>query len=157
MSISVVLVHPQIPPNTGNVARLTAGLGGALHLIEPLGFELSDRYLKRAGLDYWSEVKLTVHPSWEEFLASTGATSERMWFLTTKTKRPYWEVQFKHNDFLVFGSETAGLAPEFHERYAERRLCIPLVNDRVRSFNLSSSVAMVVGEANRQIVTETPR
>ena len=92
---SIVLVSPLIPQNTGSIARLTAANGVNLHLVEPLGFELSDRYLKRAGLDYWAETKITVHASWEKFLASTEAKNESLWFFTTKASVSHYEVEFK--------------------------------------------------------------
>ncbi|MBI4412584.1 MAG: tRNA (cytidine(34)-2'-O)-methyltransferase [Deltaproteobacteria bacterium] len=146
--IHVVLVEPQIPPNTGNIARLCAGLGLSLHLIKPLGFSLSDRYLKRAGLDYWPHVKLHVHDSWDAFRQEYPEGN--FYYLTTKSKRPYTSVQFQKGDFLVFGSETTGLPAKLLTASLDNTLTIPITGP-IRSFNLSSTVAMVVGEAVRQI------
>ncbi|MBX7148276.1 tRNA (cytidine(34)-2'-O)-methyltransferase [bacterium] len=146
--LNIVLVNPQIPPNTGNIARLCAGLSLKLHLVKPLGFSTDDRYLKRAGLDYWEHVNLTYHESFEALQQQypTG----RYYYLTTKSKRPYTSVSFKENDFLVFGPETAGLSKDLLEKNADYTLTIPMTGP-IRSFNLSSSVAMVAGEALRQI------
>ncbi|MBI2340764.1 MAG: tRNA (cytidine(34)-2'-O)-methyltransferase [Deltaproteobacteria bacterium] len=146
--IHVVLVEPQIPPNTGNIARLCAGLSLPLHLVRPLGFKLTDRYLKRAGLDYWPHVDLHVHESWKAFREEFSRGN--FYYLTTKSKRPYTSVEFKKGDFLVFGSETKGLPASLLKENTDRLLTIP-IDDNIRSFNLSSAVAMVVGEAVRQI------
>lgn len=151
MSFNVVLVHPLIPQNTGNIARLTAATGSILHLIEPFAFELSDRYVKRAGLDYWSEVRLTTHSSWDAFLENEGITSaEQLWFFTKKAERSYHSVSFSRGQYLVYGNENEGLPQEIHERYTERRLLIPMENPKVRSLNLSNSVALTLFEARRQ-------
>lgn len=151
MPLRIVLVEPLIPQNTGSTARLTAATNSELHLIEPLGFEISDRYLKRAGLDYWPEVKLTIHPSWEKFLESTGANHGNLWFFTTHAEHAYSEVQYGPDDFLVFGNESRGLAPHFHETYVGRRLAIPMENANVRSLNLSNCTAIALYEARRQL------
>lgn len=147
----VVLYNPQIPQNTGNIARLTAANFAELHLIEPLGFELSDRYLKRAGLDYWPEVSLHIHCSWSSFLTATKPELQQLWFLSTKASKSVYEAQFMPGDFLVFGSETSGLPAHIHSEYADARLCIPTPNKAVRSLNLASSAAIVFYEAIRQI------
>jgi tRNA (cytidine/uridine-2'-O-)-methyltransferase len=147
--LNVVLVHPVIPQNTGTIARLTAATSCHLHLIEPLGFELSDKYLKRAGLDYWSEVKLTVHPSWEAFLSATNP--ERIWCFSTRSEKSYTEVEYLDGDYLVFGNEPSGLPEEIHNRYPDSRLVVPQDNPRIRSLNLSNCVAIVVYEARRQL------
>lgn len=154
MSFNVVLVSPLIPQNTGTIARLTAATSCHLHLIEPLGFELTDKYLKRAGLDYWPEVKLTTHLDWESFLSATGAMASRLSFYTTHAEKPYYNQKFASGDFLVFGNEERGLSPELHERYAERRFTIPMDNPRVRSLNLSNAVSIVVYEGRRQLMAE---
>ena len=151
MSLQIVLYEPLIPQNTGTIARLTAATYTMLHLIEPLGFELSDRYLKRAGLDYWPEVKLEVHRDWDTFLTNTNCRSEQLWFLTSHGKRNYTEVSYGPDDFLVFGNESAGLPTSLHERYSDRRLVIPMENPNVRSLNLSNCASIVLYEARRQI------
>lgn len=151
MTLHVVLVHPDIPQNTGNIARLTAATYTPLHLIEPLGFEISDRQLKRAGLDYWPEVQLHQHKNWEAFLETTGCSEGKLWIFTTHATRCYTQARFQDEDFLVFGSETRGLPNNFHQRYEKRRLLIPMDNPRVRSLNLSSAAALVLYEARRQL------
>lgn len=151
--LHVVLVEPDIPQNAGNIARLTAATYTKLHFIEPLGFELTDKYLKRAGLDYWPEVQLTVHASWEAFLQETGAKREQLWFFSTHATKPYSEATFLPGDYLVFGSETRGLSQFYHENYADRRLLIPFENLNVRSFNLANAAAISLYEARRQIAS----
>ncbi len=153
MSVNIVIVAPMIPQNTGNVARLSAANRTVLHLIEPLGFSLSDRYLKRAGLDYWSEVQLELHPSWEQFLEKCNPTRDQLWFLTTRGKRSHFEASFAEGDFLVFGNEVSGLPEPLYASYSDRFLRIPMENPRVRSLNLSSAVAAVFYEAKRQVAT----
>lgn len=151
MAISLVLVHPVIPQNTGNIARLTAATNTDLHLIHPLGFELSDRYLKRAGLDYWPETRVYTHADWECFLTSTGCQTKQLWFFTKKADSPYHLVDFSHDDYLVFGSETEGLPESLHERYPTQRLLIPMDNTNVRSLNLANAAAIALYEARRQL------
>jgi tRNA (cytidine/uridine-2'-O-)-methyltransferase len=150
-TLNVVLVHPLIPQNTGSIARLTASTNVDLHLIEPLGFELSDRYLKRAGLDYWPEVKLFTHARWECFLEATHARAEQLWLLTKKADRSYHRASFSSGDYLVFGSETTGIPLELHECYAAQCLRIPMDNPNVRSLNLANAVGIVLYEARRQL------
>ena len=147
--VNIVLVHPLIPQNTGNIARLTAATGTDLHLIEPLGFELSDRYLKRAGLDYWDEVRLFAHPTWEAFLKET--MPERLWLFSARASTPFTEVCYRPDDCLIFGNESEGLPPHLQQRYADFRLRIPFENQRVRSLNLANSVAVALYEARRQL------
>lgn len=145
--MKIVLVEPEIPPNTGSIARTCAGMKLPLHLIEPLGFSLDDRYLKRAGLDYWPHVELHVHPSFDDFLA--GHTG-RLWFMTKKAARVYTTVRYEEEDALVFGRETKGLSPELLAAYPEScRLQIPILGE-IRSYNLSNSVSTVLFEALRQ-------
>lgn len=151
MPLKVVLVEPLIPQNTGSTARLTAATNAELHLVEPLGFELSDRYLKRAGLDYWSEVRLSVHKSFADFLTTTGAKDSQLWFLTKFADHSYSEVCYGPDDYLVFGNETKGLSDHFHHSYPGRRLCIPMDNANVRSLNLSNCTSIVLYEARRQL------
>ena len=151
--IHIVLVEPQIPPNTGNIARLCAGLGLSLHLVKPLGFSLSDRYLKRAGLDYWPHVDLHVHESWVLFFKKYPDGC--FYYFTTKSQRPYTSARFQKGDFLVFGSETKGLPAFLLKENADRLLTIP-IDDKIRSLNLSSTVAMAAGEAVRQLRCLSP-
>jgi tRNA (cytidine/uridine-2'-O-)-methyltransferase len=139
--LHVALVEPEIPPNTGNVARLCAATGCALHLVEPLGFKIDDRELKRAGLDYWPKVRLAVHSSLDAFLEATASRSR--WFVSTRGHMLYGEASFARGDVLVFGKETRGLPAELLERYHDRTLRIPMRDESVRSLNLSTSVGIV--------------
>ena len=143
----VVLVNPEIPQNTGNIARTCAATGAKLHLIEPLGFELSDKYLKRAGLDYWHLMVYEVHPSWEAFLAANPGAN--LYFATTKAPRDYCQVRYGADDCLVFGRETKGLDESLLAAHYDRCVRIPMRPD-ARSLNLSNSVAIVLYEALRQ-------
>ena len=145
----VVLVNPEIPQNTGNIARTTAALNTSLHLIRPLGFEITDKRVKRAGLDYWSETDVRFYDSWEQFLEKTKA--QKLWFFTTKANKVYSKVNYTSDDYLVFGSETKGLAQSFHERYPDSRLKIPLDNQNIRSINLATAVAIALYCARAQI------
>ena len=138
--LHLVLVEPQIAPNAGNVARLCAATGCALHLVEPLGFSIEDRELKRAGLDYWHEVALVVHPSLDEFLS---AWRRPLWLLSTRARRRYDEASFAFGDALVFGKETAGLPQALLEARSERALRVPMRAGAVRSLNLSTAVGIV--------------
>ena len=143
----VVLVEPEIPANTGNIARLCVATGSPLHLIRPLGFYLSDPKLKRAGLDYWDHLKLYTHDSFASFLQSRKP--ERLFLVETGGSHLYSEVEYQGGDYLVFGSETKGLAPELVERYQDSVITLPQQN--VRSLNLANTVSIVVYEAWRQL------
>ena len=144
----VVLVHPEIPPNTGNVIRLCANAGVRLHLVEPLGFSIDDKQLKRAGLDYHEYAQVAVHASWDACKATLEG--RRMFALSTRGTVGYAEVSFEPGDVFVFGSETAGLGTDMLETFAaERRLRLPMRPGN-RSVNLSNTVAVVVYEAWRQ-------
>ena len=146
----VVLVEPEIPPNTGNVIRLCANTGAQLHLIEPLGFPLDDTKMKRAGLDYHEYANMKVHRSWEDYLATEKPDRERMFALTTHGSSPFASASFRPGDVFVFGSETRGLAPERRESFpSAQRIRLPMMPDN-RSLNLSNTVAVVVFEAWRQ-------
>ena len=146
----IVLVEPEIPPNTGNVIRLAANTGCALHLIEPLGFSMEDKHMRRAGLDYHEYAQVKRHADWATFLATEKPDAARMFALTTKGTLFVQEAQFHAGDWLVFGAETRGLAPELRERFAPaNRLKLPMLEGQ-RSLNLSNSVAVVVYEAWRQ-------
>lgn len=149
MALNVVLVTPQIPQNTGNIARLCAVTNANLHLIEPLGFVITDKHLKRAGLDYWEHINVIKHKSLEYFLENHDTS--RMFFLSSKVKKSYWSTEFKDGDYLVFGSETTGIPIEVREKYFDNFLTIPQFNEETRCLNLSNSVGIVLYEALRQI------
>lgn len=151
MSIHVVLVHPEIHWNTGNAGRTCLAAGATLHLIEPLGFSLDERQVKRAGLDYWEHVDLRVWPSWDAFEAALPGLGDP-YFFSTKAEAPLWDVPLgaPADVVLIFGRETFGLSAEIHERYSPRFVRIPMFSERVRSLNLSTSVAVAVYEVLRQ-------
>ena len=147
---NIVLVEPEIPPNTGNVIRLAANTGCRLHLVEPLGFSMDDKHMRRAGLDYHEYTKVLRHASWQAFLASENPPVERTFALTTRGSQSAFVNRFLPEDWLVFGSETRGLADELRESFAPaQRLKVPMQPDQ-RSLNLSNTVAVVVFEAWRQ-------
>lgn len=148
--LRVVLVHPQIPPNTGNIARTCAATGTELHLVGPLGFEISDRYLKRAGLDYWSYVKLRYHNSLEDFQTFSETQSGRWIGFSTSGSCSYIKFDFLPDDWLLFGSETTGLSSNVLHTCAAT-VHIPMNQSGVRSLNLSVSVAIGLFEAHRQL------
>jgi tRNA (cytidine/uridine-2'-O-)-methyltransferase len=146
----IVLVAPEIPPNTGNIIRLSANTGCQLHLIEPLGFAMDDKHLRRAGLDYHESAKVRTHSSWQAFLQDQQPPPERMFALTTRGSRSAFDLRFQAGDWLVFGSETAGLPTELREQFPmAQRLRLPMLADQ-RSLNLSNAVAVTVFEAWRQ-------
>jgi tRNA (cytidine/uridine-2'-O-)-methyltransferase len=149
--IHVVLVNPEIHWNTGNAGRTCLATGATLHLIEPLGFSLDEREVKRAGLDYWEHVPLRVWPSWEVFECELPALGEP-WFFSTKAKQLYWDAPLGQakSVVLIFGRETGGLPQELHERYHDRFLTMPIESPVVRSLNLSTSVAVAAYEVLRQ-------
>jgi tRNA (cytidine/uridine-2'-O-)-methyltransferase len=146
----IVLVHPEIPPNTANVIRLAANTGCTLHLVEPLGFAMEDKLLRRAGLDYHEFAAVRRHPSWAELLAVANPDRRRMFAFTTRGSRPFADVVWQPGDWLVFGSETAGLPANVRETFAsECRVRLPMRQGQ-RSLNLSNAVAVAVFEAWRQ-------
>lgn len=150
MAIHIVLVEPEIPPNTGNIARSCAATGSVLHLVEPLGFSVDDKSLKRAGLDYWPFVKVEMHKSLDEFLEKYKGRN--LYLATTKGTHLYTEVTYRDEDMLLFGKETAGLPGELIARYQEQTVRIPMSADtRLRSFNLSNSANIILFEALRQL------
>lgn len=146
-NLHIVLVEPEIPPNTGNVARLCAVTGCILHLIKPLGFEISDKQLKRAGLDYWHLLDIRYHENWQDFLETTQGAP--IYLATTKGGTLYHQVAFPAGSFLVFGKETKGLAPEILAAYPKQCIRLPM-REETRSLNLSNAVAVIVYEALRQ-------
>ncbi len=145
----IVLVEPEIPPNTGNVARLCAATKTTLHLIEPFGFKLDDTQLKRAGMDYWQHLEWHRWTNWKTFEQKL-APSARLWFVESGGLKLYTEVNFEPDDYLVFGRETAGLPKQLLEKNRERWLRIPMFNEKSRSLNLSNCAALVLFEALRQ-------
>ena len=154
-SLNIVLCTPLIPNNTGNIGRTCLAIGARLHLIHPLGFQIDDKHLKRAGMDYWQHIDLVEHPSWEAYLETCAP--ERLWLFTTKTDRSFREATWRRGDHLLFGPEDRGVSETIHDqletRYgAECRVRIPMVNDpAARSLNLSTSVAIASYEALRSI------
>lgn len=147
----IVLVHPEIHWNTGNAGRTALAVGATLHLIEPLGFSLDEREVRRAGLDYWKHVDVRVWPAWDAFERQLAALGEP-WFFSSEAERSFWDVPLgvDGNAVLVFGCETVGLPMEIRERYRERLVSIPMHSTLVRSLNLSTSVAIAAYEVLRQ-------
>ena len=147
--MNVVLLEPEIPPNTGNIARLCAATGTTLHLIEPFGFKLDDRELKRAGLDYWAHLNWHRWPDWGAFEKSIPPDA-RLWVIESNGPQHYAAVKYQPGDYLVFGRETAGLPKAIIDKHCERWLRIPMFHEKGRSLNLSNCVALVLYEAMRQ-------
>ncbi len=147
--LHIVLVEPEIPQNCGNIARTCAATGSRLHLVRPLGFDISDRAVKRAGLDYWPLVQVSDYENLERLFQRHPEAAGKAWLATTKAPRPYTEARFTADSWLFFGKETAGLPQEFRERFRERCVRLPMISD-ARSLNLSNSVAVFVYEALRQ-------
>ena len=158
--LNIVLIHPNIPGNTGCIGRTAMATGSRLHLVHPLGFDMDEKSLRRAGLDYWPRVDVREHSSWDAFIQSEfqGDTSHvgappAAWLLTTHARRPHWEARFAPGDYLLFGSETRGAAQEVHDFVGpERRFALPMAGD-ARSINLAAAVSAALFEAVRQ--TET--
>ena len=149
---NVVLIEPEIPPNTGNIARLCLATRSRLHLVEPLGFSVNDRQLRRAGIDYWHQVQVRYWKNLTEFETATRPPTRRF-LLTTKSRRRYWEAKFRAGDYLVFGRETKGLPESLLLSEAENCLTIPMVPE-ARSLNLATSVAIVLFEGVRQLQSD---
>ncbi|MEM8952893.1 MAG: tRNA (cytidine(34)-2'-O)-methyltransferase [Verrucomicrobiota bacterium] len=153
----VVLVEPEIPPNTGNIARLCLSTASRLHLVKPLGFSLHEKSLRRAGLDYWQDVDVSLWDSFEDLFTHTrrsGTPSQappNFHFLTTKAQKPYWDAAFTAGDYLVFGRETKGLPESLLETHANSLLTIPMPGEHARSLNLATAAGIVLYEALRQI------
>ena len=146
--MNIVLVEPEIPQNAGNIARTCACVGARLHMVEPFGFRMSDKYFARSGCDYWDKVDLVRWPSLENFLENTAG--EDMWFFTGRVTKSFRNAEFKENSWLVFGRETAGLPPSLIEANKDRCVRIPM-RENLRSLNLANSVAIGAYEALRQI------
>ena len=150
MALHIVLVEPEIPPNTGNISRSCAATGAVLHLVKPLGFSIDDKSLKRAGLDYWQYVKLEVHESLDDFMSEYEG--RRMYLATTKGGRLYTDVEYRDEDMILFGRETAGLPRDFIDAHKESAVRMPMIEDtRLRSLNLSNSANIILFEALRQL------
>jgi len=147
-ALHIVLVRPEIPQNTGSIARLAAATRARLHLVGPLGFSLEDRYLKRAGLDYWPLVDLRTYDGWDEFVAANRDVPAK--FFSARAEQSYLSAGYVRGDYLVFGSETRGLGKEFIEERIEQTYRIPIFESGVRSLNLANAVSIVVYEALRQ-------
>ncbi|MGA9450309.1 MAG: tRNA (cytidine(34)-2'-O)-methyltransferase [Verrucomicrobiia bacterium] len=145
----IVLVEPEIPPNTGNVARLCAATRTTLHLVEPFGFKLGDAQLRRAGMDYWQHVEWHRWPNWKAFAEKLPANAQ-LWFVESGGPKLYSDAKFSVDDYLIFGRETAGLPKQLLVEHRERWLRIPMFNAQSRSLNLSNCVALVLFEALRQ-------
>ena len=152
MKLHIVMVEPEIPQNTGNIARTCAAIGTKLHLVKPLGFEISDKYLKRAGLDYWDKLEIEEHNSLKEFLEKYKPEEHNMYFSTTKGQKCYSDVDYSNLDevFLLFGKETKGLPEDLLKKYISNAIRIPM-KEHLRSLNLSNSVAIVAYEVLRQV------
>ena len=151
---NLVLVEPEIPPNTGNIARLALATGSTLHLVKPLGFSIDDRQLRRAGMDYWENVDVKLWENFEEFDLKIEPSARRFFF-STKAKKPYWEIRFLSKDYLIFGRETKGLPASLLAHHAENAFRIPMSLD-ARSLNLATAVAIVLFEGMRQLSTVDP-
>jgi tRNA (cytidine/uridine-2'-O-)-methyltransferase len=148
-NFNIVLVNPQIPNNTGNIGRLCVGSLSKLHLVKPLGFEITDSRVKRAGLDYWGDLDLTYHDNFEALISSIN-TLERVFFFTTRAQKTYYDIDYQEGDWLIFGRESDGLPQEIVNRYMPQCVKIPFPGT-VRSFNLGNAVAMSLGEGLRQL------
>ena len=150
MALHIVFVEPEIPPNTGNIARTCAATDSVLHLVKPLGFSLDEKSLRRAGLDYWPYVTLEVHESLEDFMSKYG--NRRLWLATTKGGQRYTDVTYQDEDMILFGRETAGLPKDFIAAHKDQAVRIPMSEStRLRSFNLANSANIILFEALRQL------
>ena len=153
--LHIVLFNPEIPQNTGNIGRLCAITKTRLHLIHPLGFTITDKQLKRSGMDYWHSLDVHHHKSWEVFKAS-DAGPKRLWLFTTKSDQAYWDIQYEEEDGLVFGNEGHGAPEWLHAELDRKRLTIPHKNTKLRSLNLATSVGVATYEALRQFNLNNP-
>ncbi len=148
--LNIVLIEPQIPSNTGSIGRLCLATNSTLHLVEPLGFEITDSRLKRAGLDYWQHLNLKIYPDWKTFLNSLSPDTHKVFF-SKKAKPLYSDFTFKEGSYLIFGKETTGLPQPMFEKFPNEIVRIPQYDTRVRSLNLSNVVSIAVYEALRQL------
>lgn len=147
--VNIVLLEPEIPQNTGNIARTCAAIGADLHLIHPLGFEMSDKYMKRAGMDYWHHVNCREWPDWQTFISQ--CEPKRLWVIESGSEKLYTDVSYHAGDYLLFGRETRGIPESICAKFAERWVTIPMPNPAARSLNLSNCVAIAAFEAVRQL------
>jgi tRNA (cytidine/uridine-2'-O-)-methyltransferase len=148
--MNIVLFQPLIPQNTGTIGRLAVCTDNNLHLIKPLGFDLDEKKIKKAGMDYWHHVKLDVHESWNDFINSLP-TNHKLIFCSTKTEKTIYEHKFDEDDYLIFGNESHGLPLDFYEKYKESLYTIPMRGNHLRSHNLANAVSIVVYEGIRQL------
>jgi tRNA (cytidine/uridine-2'-O-)-methyltransferase len=149
MALNIVLIEPEIPNNTGNIGRLALASGSNLHLVKPFGFELSDKRLKRAGLDYWQHINVIYYENIEDFFSKNK--DEKMVFLSSHGKKQHWDINYQDNLFLVFGKESVGLPKDLINNRVEDLFKIPLYSDKIRSLNLANAVAICVYEGLRQL------
>jgi len=149
MPLNIVLIEPEIPTNTGNIGRLALASGSHLHLVKPFGFTIDDTRLKRAGLDYWQYLDVTIHESIEAFFNKNKAAN--MVFLSSHGQRDHWSINFEENMFLVFGKESVGLSKSIIEKHADKLYKIPLYSKQIRSLNLANAVSIVVYEGLKQL------
>ncbi len=147
MAYNIVLIEPEIPNNTGNIGRLSLASGSNLHLVKPFGFELSDKRVKRAGLDYWQHISLKIYDSIEEFFSINEG--KKMAFFSSHGKETHWSIDYEDDMFLIFGKESTGLPPSIIEANKDRTYKIPLYNDHIRSLNLANAVSIVIYEGLR--------
>jgi len=148
--LNIVLYTPEIPHNTGAIGRLVLAVNARLHLIEPLGFSLEEKHLRRSGLDYWQHLDVQRWPNWESFLAGIEE-QPRLWFFTTKTDKTHWDAQFKPGDYLVFGPESRGIPELLLAQYPQQCLTIPMPNPQVRSLNLATAAGIALYAALGQL------
>lgn len=149
MALNIVLIEPEIPNNTGNIGRLSLGSGSHLHLVKPFGFEIDDKRLKRAGLDYWQHLKVTYYNNVEEFF--TVNKGKNMAFMSSHGTKKHWDIPFEDNMFLIFGKESAGLSKDITEQNANRLYKIPLYSEHIRSLNLANAVSIVIYEGLKHL------
>lgn len=149
MTLNIVLIEPEIPNNTGNIGRLALATNSKLHLVKPFGFEISDKRLKRAGLDYWKHLNLKIYESTDEFFNKNG--DKEMVFFSSHGKKPYWNIEFAEDMYLVFGKESVGLSKTLIERFENKLYNIPMFSKHIRSLNLGNAVSIVCYEGLRQL------
>ena len=149
MPLNIVLINPEIPTNTGNIGRLCLATGSHLHLIKPLGFEITDKQLKRAGLDYWQHLEVITYHDFDDFLNKN--TNARLVLFTAHAKQNIWKIVFQENDFLLFGKESVGLPKSITEKYPDNCYKVPMYSKNIRSLNLANAAAIVIYEGLRQL------